>query len=63
MTEKILFVDDEENILHSIKRELRKRFEIHTAAGGREALEILKKEGPFRYANAFDGWHSASCRS
>jgi response regulator RpfG family c-di-GMP phosphodiesterase len=47
MTEKVLFVDDEENILHSIKRELRKRFEIHTAAGGREALEILKNEGPF----------------
>ena len=47
MTEKILFVDDEENILHSIKRELRKRFHIVTAAGGNEALAVLKKEGPF----------------
>lgn len=47
MTEKVLFVDDEENILHSIKRELRKRFEIHTAVSGSEALEILKNEGPF----------------
>jgi response regulator RpfG family c-di-GMP phosphodiesterase len=47
MTEKVLFVDDEENILHSIKRELRKRFEVHTAASGSEALEILKNEGPF----------------
>ena len=47
MTEKILFVDDEENILHSIKRELRKRFQIVTAGSGAEALAILKKEGPF----------------
>ena len=47
MTEKILFVDDEENILHSIKRELRKRFQIVTADSGDEALAILKREGPF----------------
>ncbi|OGR19612.1 MAG: histidine kinase [Desulfobacterales bacterium GWB2_56_26] len=47
MTDKVLFVDDEENILHSIKRELRKRFQIHTAGSGIEALEVLKNEGPF----------------
>lgn len=47
MTEKILFVDDEENILQSIKRELRKRFDIHTALGGAQALEILNSSGPF----------------
>lgn len=47
MTDKILFVDDEENILHSIKRELRKRFTIHTAGSGAEALEILREQGPF----------------
>lgn len=47
MTEKILFVDDEENILLSIKRELRKRFAIYTATGGDVALEALKAEGPF----------------
>ncbi|KAB2890906.1 MAG: response regulator [Desulfobulbaceae bacterium] len=47
MTEKILLVDDEENILHSIRRELRKRFDIHTAGSGAEALEILKSQGPF----------------
>jgi len=47
MTEKILFVDDEENILHSLKRELRKRFQIVTAGSGAEALAILKEEGPF----------------
>ncbi len=47
MTEKILFVDDEENILQSIKRELRKRFDVHTAEGGTLALETLKNNGPF----------------
>lgn len=47
MTEKILFVDDEENILLSIRRELRKRFEVHTAISGDAALEVLKSEGPF----------------
>ena len=47
MTEKILFVDDEENILQSIKRELRKRFDIYTAEGGALALETLKNNGPF----------------
>lgn len=47
MTEKILFVDDEENILHSIKRDLRKRFSVSTASSGTEALETLKKDGPF----------------
>lgn len=47
MTEKILFVDDEENILQSIKRELRKRFDVSTAEGGARALEVLKDSGPF----------------
>ena len=47
MSDKVLFVDDEENILHSIKRELRKRFQIHTAGSGAEALEIMKNDGPF----------------
>lgn len=47
MTDKILFVDDEVSILESMKRQLRKRFNIATAENGQEALEILKKEGPF----------------
>jgi len=47
MTEKVLFVDDEENILHSLKRDFRKRFEVYTATSGAEALDILKNEGPF----------------
>ena len=47
MTEKILFVDDEPNVLQSIQRQLRKRFELTTAEGGEEALRILKEQGPF----------------
>ncbi len=40
----ILFVDDEENILHSLKRLLRKeRYRILTATCGADGLEMLKK--------------------
>ncbi|MEE8273507.1 MAG: HD domain-containing phosphohydrolase [Alphaproteobacteria bacterium] len=44
---KILFVDDEANILASFKRRLGKNFDISTAGGGEEALEVLKNDGPF----------------
>lgn len=47
MSDKILFVDDEEHILQSIKRQLRKRFTIFTALGGDIALETLENDGPF----------------
>lgn len=47
MTEKILFVDDEPNVLQSIQRQLRKRFDLVIAEGGIEALRVLKEEGPF----------------
>lgn len=47
MNDKILFVDDEVNILDSMRRQLRKRFQIVTAISGREALDKLKSEGPF----------------
>ncbi len=45
---RILFVDDEENILKAIQRSLRKHFDIRTATRGKEGLEILKNEGPFQ---------------
>lgn len=47
MEEKILFVDDEQHVLDSITRQLRKRFATETANSGSEALEKLKKNGPF----------------
>ncbi len=43
----ILFVDDEQNVLDAIKRQLRKKFNIITALDGTEALETVKREGPF----------------
>ena len=40
----LLLVDDEQQILNSLKRELRDEcYRIHTAEGGRAGLEILKK--------------------
>ncbi|TWT94327.1 Hydrogenase transcriptional regulatory protein hupR1 [Neorhodopirellula pilleata] len=47
MTEKILLVDDDPNILRGFQRQLRKTFDIHLALGGLDALEILRNEGPF----------------
>lgn len=38
----ILLVDDEPEILHSLKALLRRKFSLHTAENGAEALEILK---------------------
>lgn len=42
MTRKILFVDDEENVLSAYIRVLRKRFQIETASGGAEALDHIE---------------------
>lgn len=47
MKEKILCVDDDANILAGYKRQLRKQFDLETAGGGEEGLEVLAKEGPF----------------
>lgn len=47
MTEKILIVDDEENVLNGIKRSLRKIKGIHTANGAAQGLKTIDAEGPF----------------
>ncbi len=47
MKHKVLFVDDEPNILEGYKRQFRKIFLVHTALGGREGLKILTEQGPF----------------
>jgi response regulator RpfG family c-di-GMP phosphodiesterase len=47
MSERILFVDDEPNVLDGIRRTLRKHSELHTAAGGAEGLRLLSEAGPF----------------
>jgi response regulator RpfG family c-di-GMP phosphodiesterase len=46
MTNKVLFVDDDMNILASFKRRLGRRFDIATVPGGEQGLEVLEKDGP-----------------
>lgn len=47
MTEKVLLVDDDENILHGYHRVLRKDFDLEVAMGGAQAVLALKKHGPY----------------
>jgi DNA-binding NtrC family response regulator len=44
---RILFVDDEPNNLHAYQRTLRRRFQIETALGPQEALEAVRRRGPY----------------
>jgi response regulator RpfG family c-di-GMP phosphodiesterase len=47
MNSKILFVDDEPNVLDAYQRSLRKRFSIDTALSGDLALTLLSQKGPY----------------
>jgi serine phosphatase RsbU (regulator of sigma subunit) len=47
LSDKILFVDDDVNLLAAFRRQLRKQFQIETAEGGREGLELVKANGPY----------------
>mgnify|MGYP001821233560 FL=1 len=47
MNDKVLFVDDEPNVLQSIRRGLRKQFDVHTAEGGEAAVELLRNGEQF----------------
>jgi len=46
MTNKVMFVDDDLNILASFQRRLGRRFELATVPGGEQGLDVLEKEGP-----------------
>lgn len=46
-TQKILFVDDEAQLLEGLRRNLRKRYEFDTAGGGAEALGMIQESGPY----------------
>lgn len=47
MTQKVLFVDDEPNILGAYQRNLRNRFHIETAQGGEHGLAAIASQGPY----------------
>ena len=47
MDGKILFVDDDINILSAFKRQLRTLYDLEIAQGGPAGLEKLRTEGPF----------------
>ena len=42
--EPVLLVDDEENLLSGLRRQLRGKFEVFTAEGGDQALEMLEHQ-------------------
>lgn len=46
-TYKVLFVDDEPNILHALKRQLHRVYQIETATNGYDGLKILRNHPDF----------------
>ncbi len=47
MRQRILFVDDDPNLLDSFRRNLRRSYDCHTASDPEQALQLLKEEDPF----------------
>ena len=47
MSDKILFVDDEANILSGFKRQLHNLYDFEIALSGKVGLEKIEKKGPF----------------
>lgn len=47
MSERVLFVDDEHEVLDGIRRLLRNQVELQTATSGTEGLRLLREAGPF----------------
>jgi FixJ family two-component response regulator len=47
MEEKLLFVDDDSNVLAALQRQMRGQFVVKTAMSGQEGLDVLQKQGPF----------------
>ncbi len=47
MTNRILFVDDDPNLLAALSRSLRKLFAFDTAQSGAEALQKIDRDGPY----------------
>ncbi len=47
MKDRVLFVDDEPNVLDGIRRQLRNRIELETATSASAGLDLIKQQGPF----------------
>jgi len=47
MSNKILFVDDNSNILDAYRRQLKRQFHVDTARGGEEGLNAIANNGPY----------------
>jgi response regulator RpfG family c-di-GMP phosphodiesterase len=48
MSEKILFVDDDEHVLGTFRRTLSKHFDVQVALGPEEGLRMIAEQGPFK---------------
>jgi DNA-binding NarL/FixJ family response regulator len=47
MSNRVLFVDDEPNVLDGIRRQLRNRLDVETATGAAAGLALIESKGPF----------------
>jgi response regulator RpfG family c-di-GMP phosphodiesterase len=47
MNMRVLFIDDDDNLLDAFQRQLRGRFEVDTAQGGQEGLDRVESAGPY----------------
>jgi CheY-like chemotaxis protein len=45
--DRVLFVDDEPNVLDGIRRQLRNRVDLETATSASAGLDIIRQQGPF----------------
>jgi DNA-binding NtrC family response regulator len=47
MKHKIVIIDDDESILDILRRVFEHHYEVFTACGGADGIELIKKERPF----------------
>jgi response regulator RpfG family c-di-GMP phosphodiesterase len=47
MSDRILYVDDDSNILAACRRSLGRKLKITTAGSGKQGLSLIRSEGPF----------------
>ncbi|GAA4426435.1 HD domain-containing phosphohydrolase [Bremerella cremea] len=47
MNKRVLFVDDDPNLLRGLNRQLRKKYDVFTAVSGEDALAMMADQGPF----------------